>query len=80
MGWFLEKTHDLLKLGGELKARGSDLSTRIRPLCESLSDKYFADRYPGFDLEDPDWPALRTQADELAALPATVKRRVVQGK
>jgi len=38
-GWFLVKTHDLLKLGGELRARGSDLTERVRPLCEALAEK-----------------------------------------
>ena len=68
MGWFLEKTHDLLKLGGELQARGSDLTERCRPLCEELAERYFTDRYPGFDIEDEDWPKLRRQSDEVAAL------------
>lgn len=75
-GWFLEKTHDLLKLGGELRARQSDLTERFRPLCESLAEKYFTDRYPGFDLEDEDWPALRAQIEQVAALLAEVRRRV----
>ena len=44
-GWFLERTHDLLKLAGELQARGSDLTERIRPVCEELAERYFADRY-----------------------------------
>lgn len=75
-GWFLEKTHDLLKLGGELRARGSDLTDRIRPLCETLAEKYFTDRYPGFDLEDPDWPVLRAQIENISHLLSTVKERV----
>jgi HEPN domain-containing protein len=75
-GWFLEKTHDLLKLGGELRARRSDLTDRIRPLCENFAEKYFTDRYPGFDLEDPDWPVLRAQIEEIATLLAIVKERV----
>ena len=75
-GWFLEKTHDLLKLGGELQARDPDLAKRVRLLCESLAEKYFIDRYPGFDLDDPDWPEMRSQADQIAELLATVKRRV----
>ena len=35
------------------------------------------DRYPGFDLDDPDWPALRAQLEQVEALLATVKARVV---
>ena len=59
LGWFLEKTHDLEKLLGELKARRSDLVPQCELLCEELTEAYFSDRYPGFDLEDPDWPDLR---------------------
>ena len=76
-GWFLEKTHDLLKLGGELQARQSDLIERVRPLCEDLAERYFSDRYPGFDLEDEDWPALRRQAEAISALLDLVKSRIV---
>jgi HEPN domain-containing protein len=75
-GWFLEKTHDLLKLGGELHARESDLTDQIRPLCETLAEKYFTDRYPGFDLEDPDWPLLRAQIEDVSNLLAKVQERV----
>ena len=76
MGWFLVKTHDLLKLGGELNVRGSDLTEQIQPLCESLAERYFTDRYPGFDLEDPDWPVLRGQAEEIEKLLLVVKSRI----
>jgi hypothetical protein len=47
LGWFLEKTHDLRRLGGELEARGSDLMDHIRPLCDDLAEAHFAGRYPG---------------------------------
>lgn len=76
LGWFLVKTHDLLQLGGELQARDSDLMERIKPLCEELAERYFTDRYPGFDLEDEDWPTLARQADEIAKLLDIVKKRV----
>lgn len=76
LGWFLAKTHDLHKLGGELQARGSDLAERIRPLCEDLAEKYMIDRYPGFDLDDPDWQELRRQADAVADLLTVVDSRV----
>lgn len=78
-GWFLEKTHDLLKLGGEVHARDPELGKRVRPHCESLAERYFADRYPGFDLEDPDWPALRRKAEEIAQLLNLVKQRASHG-
>ena len=75
-GWFLEKTHDLLKLNNELQARGSNLAPLTKLLCEELAEHYFADRYPGFDLEEPDWPALRLQVEDVGKLLATVKALV----
>ena len=47
LGWFLERTHDLEKLLGELQARGADLAPAFEPLCDALADAYFTDRYPG---------------------------------
>ena len=76
LGWFLEKTHDLEKLSGELRALGSDLMPQVDPLCEALAEVYFTDRYPGFDLEDPDWPKMREQLEQVTALAETVKARV----
>jgi len=37
-----------------------------------LPSTIFSNRYPGFDLDDPDWPALRTQVEQVAALLAAV--------
>jgi len=76
LGWILEKTHDLGKLGNELARRSPDLVGTVRPLCTELAEVYFSDRYPGFDLEDPDWPKLRVQLDAVATLMATIKARV----
>ncbi len=75
-GWFLEKTHDLEKLSGELRARGSDLMERIDPLCEALTEAYFTDRYPGFDLDDADWPDFRAKLDQVTQLLELVKARL----
>ncbi len=58
LGWPLERIHDLERLLDELVARKSDLVSAFEPLCDALTDAYFTDRYPGFDLDDPDWPAL----------------------
>ncbi len=76
LGWILEKTHDLRKLGGYLAVRKSDLIAEIRPLCDTLAEAYFSDRYPGFDLEDPDWPALRAQLENVTALAAKIRSRL----
>jgi len=79
LGWFLERTHDLQRLRDALVARGSDLAARSKPLCDNMAEFYFTDRYPGFDMEEPDWPALRLQLDEVSGLLATVKQRVAAG-
>jgi HEPN domain-containing protein len=76
IGWALERTHDLRKLASELQVRQSDLQAIIRPLVVALAEVYFADRYPGFDLDDPDWPGLREQIGRVEGLLALVKSRV----
>lgn len=76
VGWKLEKTHDLNRLFDLLIERNSDLVSVIEPLCDALVQVYFTDRYPGFDLDDPDWPKLREQISGVSALLATVKSRL----
>lgn len=76
LGWFLERSHDLEKLANELDARGSDLIPEVRPLATALAEVYFAERYPGFDLEDPDWPAFREKLAQVETLLQKVKQRV----
>jgi HEPN domain-containing protein len=76
-GWRLEKTHDLERLLEALVTRSSDLCVKIEPLCDALADSYFTARYPGFDLDDPDWPALRAQVEQVAALLAAVQSRII---
>jgi len=76
LGWALEKTHDLDRLLDALVARQSDLASAVEPLCDALAEVYFTDRYPGFDLDDPDWPTLTQQVKDMAELIAKVKARV----
>ena len=68
LGWHLEKTHDLGKLAGELNNLGSVLGSRFRPLINAYADLYFIARYPGFDLEDPDWPGLRKDIADVQSM------------
>jgi HEPN domain-containing protein len=77
IGWPLERTHDLERLLDELITRHSDLVGSLEPLCEALADAYFTDRYPGFDLDDPDWPLLSQQIEAVEKLMETVDARVV---
>ena len=76
LGWPLEKTHDLVRLHDCLVEWKSDLEPGAAPVCLELAQAYFTDRYPGFDLEDPDWPKLRGQLQRVEELLATVKARL----
>lgn len=75
-GWELEKTHDLERLRLELEERQSDLEPQFALLCAELAEAYFPDRYPGFDLDDPDWPKLRGQLAQVEVLLAAVQARL----
>lgn len=79
LGWFLRKIHDLQNLLDELAARGSDLVDPAQPLVDSLAEAYFSDRYPGFDLEDPDWDELKARIRHVRSLLDAVRRRVKGG-
>ena len=70
------KTHDLVFLAKELRVRQSDLTATVQPLVTALAEVYMVARYPGFDLDDPDWPALREEVRQVAALLAEVQSRV----
>jgi HEPN domain-containing protein len=76
LGWILEKTHDLDRLLDELVARQSDLVSLVEPLCDVLAEVYFTDRYPGFDLDDPDWPALNVQVQQTTHLLERIREKV----
>jgi HEPN domain-containing protein len=76
LGWPLVKTHDLQVLAKELQARKSDLLPIAKPLCNALAEVYFTDRYPGFELEEPDWPKLRQQIEPVAGLAEAVKAQL----
>jgi HEPN domain-containing protein len=75
-GWFLEKTHDLERLRKELRTRDAELAGEIQPLCSSLAEVYFTGRYPGFDLEDPDWADFGAKLEQVARLLEKVRARV----
>jgi len=76
LGWPLEKTHDLNRLSEALEAFASPLAASALPLCQALAEVYFTDRYPGFDMDDPDWPLLREQASRVEAFVASVKAAI----
>src|SRR3954462_1976882 len=72
-GWRLEKTHDLDRLLEALSELGSPFCVQAESLCDALAEFYFSNRYPGFDLDDPDWPLLRAQVEEVANLLTAVQ-------
>ncbi len=76
LGWTLEKTHDLNRLLQSLDERKSDLVPIVEPFCDALVQVYFTDRYPGFDIDDPDWPRLRALVEQVTALLQSVKSRL----
>ena len=78
LGWSLVKLHDLQRLNDELRLRDAHLAGQIDDLVEALSDRYFTDRYPGFDLEEPDWPKLRCLMAQVDAL-ADAVRHILAG-
>ena len=76
LGWTLVKTHDLERLREALVAHHSSISSAVAPLCAALDEAYFTDRYPGFDLDDPDWPALHAQIEQVVALHVAVEAKL----
>lgn len=76
LGWALVKTHDLLFLAKALREKQSGIVAAAEPLAIALAEAYMLDRYPGFDLDDPDWPVLRTQIAEVVALHAAVQAKI----
>jgi HEPN domain-containing protein len=69
----LEKTHDLRQLFGLLESRDSELCEALRSLTVNYAEIYFLSRYPGFDLEDPDWEQLRIDVTATAEVLKRVK-------
>jgi hypothetical protein len=45
-------------------------------LVNDLNQVNFVACYPGFDLDDPDWPALLQQVEDVGSLLIVVKARV----
>ena len=76
LGWPLERPHDLVRLHDALVEWRSELEALAAPACLALAQAYFTDRYPGFDLEDEDWPKLRTQLQQVETLLVAVKAKL----
>ena len=74
-GWFLVKTHDLERLNDDLREYDPPLADELQSLVEELAEAYLSDRYPGYDVDEPDWPGLQRQTTEVSAALAKVKAR-----
>lgn len=74
LGWDLVKLHDLQKLNDELRMRNPKMANQINDLVESLSERYFTGRYPGFDLEEPNWNELRRLMAQVDALACSIRQ------
>ena len=57
-GWVLVKIHDLQKLNDNLASYDEMIAEELQNTVDDLAESYIADRYPGFDLEDPDWASI----------------------
>jgi HEPN domain-containing protein len=68
-GWRLRKVHDLTLLNDEAKKFEAQF-TAFDELCESLTEQFWAQHYPGGDLSTvgADYDVLRQQTGELVAL------------
>jgi len=75
-GWFLEKTHDLQKLAARIHERDPALADQCRELVTSLADAYFSARYPGFDLDEPDWADLTDKITQTVQLLIEIRTRI----
>jgi hypothetical protein len=68
-GWSLRKVHDLTFLNDEAKRFEVGFAA-FDDLCESLTEQFWTQHYPGGDLTEvgSDYDKLRQQAGELIAL------------
>lgn len=60
-GWSLAKVHDLQKLCDHLAAYDESVADHLQQLVDELVESYTEGRYPGFDLDEPDWETLDSQ-------------------
>jgi HEPN domain-containing protein len=75
-GWRLKKEHDLQWLAKEMETFSPELTLQIHEVVEELADVYFTSRYPGFDLEEPDWERFGLQMKTVLAFYDEVKKLV----
>ena len=79
-GWRLEKTHDLQRLVDHLSAYDPGLASNIQSTADELAESYTESRYPGFDLDDPDWPDLERITSEVESYVKKTRARLKSRK
>lgn len=57
--------HDLQKLCDHLSEFDEQHTDELQSLVDALAEGYVTSRYPGFDLEDPDWGCLKELLDSV---------------
>ena len=73
-GWRLEKIQDLPKLCDYLSEYDRAQADQLQPLVDDLAESYTESRYPGFDLDEPDWSDFRRVAVQVKRYIQVVKR------
>jgi HEPN domain-containing protein len=78
-GWTLQKIHDLTVLNDQAKVF-SDRFELFDELCESLTEQFWAQHYPGGDLSTvgADYEMLRQQTGELIRVIQTLMPQFFQ--
>jgi HEPN domain-containing protein len=70
------RTHDLQYLADQLAERKSPVAAEVQGLAESLAEAYVSGRYPGFDVEDENWPDLLRQLERVEGTLGAVRVNV----
>lgn len=73
-GWRLEKIHDLQKLCDRMAGYDRRQAERIQSLADDLAESYTESRYPGFDLDEPDWPLLKRWISQVKKYAGVVRK------
>jgi len=75
-GWSLVKVHDLQKLCDHLAAHEESVADRLQLLVDELAESYTEGRYPGFDLDEPDWETLETRCQSVRDYVEELKKAI----
>lgn len=77
-GWKLEKVHDLQKLCDYLAKYDVIQADSLQPLVDELAESYTISRYPGFEIDEPDWGPLRKLMDQVLQYVGLLKKRIMR--